>query len=271
MKTKSALSYFGSDSEVAPQLAALLDHCKHITIPFVGGASILPHLTARAIVCNDLHAAAITFYKVASGVWGDRDDLIRQCQHTLSHPQELEDAGEVLRNKPGYTSTDKAWAFWAACWLGRKGKGGTRHMGGMPSVRRTANGGTNASRVRAAANDLEAWAKEFERCEWEQVCFRELLPKVADQPDCGVYCDPPWPGAGRDYLHTFTEQDHRDLAALLSRFEHSTVVVRYGDDPLLRSLYRIEEGWHWIDASSRTQANKVRGEVWITNRKPKIV
>ena len=53
MKTKSALSYFGSDSEVAASLAALLDGCKHVTIPFVGGASIIPHLQARAIVAND--------------------------------------------------------------------------------------------------------------------------------------------------------------------------------------------------------------------------
>ena len=53
MKTKSALSYFGSDSEVAGELAAMLDHCKHVTIPFVGGAAILSHLKARAIVGND--------------------------------------------------------------------------------------------------------------------------------------------------------------------------------------------------------------------------
>lgn len=64
MKTKSALSYFGSDSEVAAELAAMLDHCKHVTIPFVGGGSIIPYLKARAIVANDLHDLAINFYRV---------------------------------------------------------------------------------------------------------------------------------------------------------------------------------------------------------------
>lgn len=64
MKTKSALSYFGSDSEGAPQLASMLDDCKHVTIPFCGGMSILPHLKARAIVANDLHRDVIHFYKV---------------------------------------------------------------------------------------------------------------------------------------------------------------------------------------------------------------
>lgn len=266
LKTKSALSYFGSDSEVAPQLAALLDGCKHVTIPFVGGASILPHLKARAIVANDLHDLAINFYRVLSDQCGagSRDELIRRCQSTLSHPSEIAHAASLLANDLlGASFIEKAWAFWALCWIGRKGKGGTKHQGGMPSVRRTANGGTNASRIRAAADDLEAWAKHFERCEWESVCFRELIPKCADNETCGIYCDPPWVGAGDGYLHSFTEQDHRDLAKLLTRFTLTTVVVRYGDAELIRELYR---DWRIIEASSRDQCNAVKGELWITNR-----
>lgn len=262
MKTKSALSYFGSDSEVAEELAAMLDHCKHVTIPFVGGASIIPHLKARAIVANDLHASAINFYRVVSGVHGTvaQGTLIERCQHTLSHPEEMSLSEATLVNKdPGL----RAWAFWAQCWIGRKGKGGTKSQGGMPSVRRTANGGTNASRVRAAADDLPAWAKHFERCEWEQVDFRVLLPKVADNLECGVYCDPPWVDAGKLYLHSFTETDHRNLCALVTRFRETTVLLRYGDHPLIRELY---EGWNIIEAESRDQCNAVKGELWITNK-----
>lgn len=259
LKTKSALSYFGSDSEVAPQLAAMLDGCKHVTIPFCGGLSILPHLKARAIVANDLHELAINFYRILSS--GHRKSLIEMCDKTLSHPAEMRLANDLLRNGLGSDKLVQAWAFWAICWLGRKGKGGTKHQGGLPSVRRTANGGTNASRVRAAADDLAAWAKHFERCEWESTDFRELLPKVADRPDCGIYCDPPWVGAGRNYLHTFNEQDHRELASDLSRFEYTKIVIRYGDDPLVRELY---EDWNIVPASSRDQCNQIKGEVWIT-------
>lgn len=262
LKTKSALSYFGSDSEVAPELAALLDGCKHVTIPFVGGASIIPHLTARAIVANDLNDMAINFYRVLSGRYGKADaaQLIADCKHTLSHPSEIELARKLLEHSDGL---DRAWAFWALCWIGRKGKGGTKSPARLPSVRRTASGGTNASRIRAAADDLAEWAKHFERCEWESVCFRTLLPKVADNEACGVYCDPPWVDAGKLYLHTFGEQDHRDLRQLLERFELTTVVVRYGDAPLIRELYA---GWKIIEASSRDQCNAVKGELWITNR-----
>lgn len=136
MKTKSALSYFGSDSEVAAELAAMLDHCKHVTIPFVGGASILPHLKARAIVANDKHDLAINFYRMLSS--GHQKTLIGMCEKTLSHPAEITLAESLLESGLGPDKLVQAWAFWAVCWIGRKGKGGTKHQGGMPSIRRTA-------------------------------------------------------------------------------------------------------------------------------------
>jgi site-specific DNA-adenine methylase len=264
MKTKSALSYFGSDSEVAAQLASLLDHCKHITIPFVGGASILPYLKARAIVANDLHKDVINFYRVISGIYGEHEKqyTIDRCRKTLSHPDEMEIAQNTLdaSKSPG----ERAWAFWAVCWIGRKGKGGTIHQGGLPSVRRTASGGTNASRVRAAAADLDRWAQQFERCEWESIDFRELLPKIADNGTCGIYCDPPWFELGNGYLHNFNDDDHAKLESMLRRFESTTVVVRYGDSNIIREIYSSDQ-WHILDASSRNQCNMVKNELWITN------
>lgn len=263
LKTKSALSYFGSDSEVASDLAAMLNHCKHVTIPFCGGLSILPHLEARAIVANDLHDLAINFYRMLAS--GRKQMLIDMCDKTLSHPSEIKLAEEVLTvDRESSSSLAQAWAFWALCWIGRKGKGGTKHQGGMPSVRRTANGGTNASRIRAAANDLEQWATQFERCEWESICFRQLLPKVADNPTCGIYCDPPWVDVGRNYLYSFTDDDHSELEFSLRRFTSATVVVRYGDCATVRDLYS-DPHWEIIEASSRDQCNAVKGELWITN------
>lgn len=261
MKTKSALSYFGSDSGVAEQLAAKLDHCKHVTIPFVGGASIIPHLKARSIVANDLHGLAINFYRVLAGLEGDHwsENLIFRCKHTLSHPEELIEAEKAIGS---HLPVMQAWGFWALCWLGRKGKGGTKHQGGAVSIRRTPAGGTNASRITTAARDLEEWAKHFKRCEWDCKCFRNLLPLVADHDDCGIYVDSPWVGSGRNYLHSFVRKDHEDLAAALRRFNKTTVVVRYDDDPLVRGLYK---GWEITRTASRDQTNTIRGELSIVN------
>jgi len=267
MKTKSALSYFGSDSEVARQLASRLDGCSHVTIPFVGGGSIIPHLAARGIVANDLHDLAVNFYRVLSGAHGSYNTwkLIEHCKKTLSHPGELKLAEAVIVDIDDeyFDMTQAAWAYWAICWLGRKGKGGTKHVGGKPSVRWTAQGGNNASRITAAADDLEEWAAHLKRCEWTQPDFLECLSKVNDKPECGIYCDPPWISSGRNYVHSFTEEQHVALSDKLREFEHAAIVVRYGDDPMIRNLY---SDWNIEHAKSRTQANKDLGEIWITRR-----
>lgn len=264
MKTKSALSYFGSDSEVALRLASMFNGCSHVTIPFCGGLSVLPHLKARAVVANDMNDLAINFYRCMKNK-NFRQCVIARCQSTLSHPSEMILAANILSgDEPRVEKIhdiDRAWAYWAICWIGRKGKGGTKYAGGLPSVRRNAVGGTNATRIRAAANDLDEWVNHFERCEFESIDFRDLLSKVADQEGCGVYCDPPWVGAGRNYFHSFSELDHIDLRDMLGRFSKTRVLIRYGDHAHIRELY---SNWKIIDAYSRDQCNAVKGEIWIT-------
>ena len=261
MKTKAPLPYFGSDSAVAERLGSMLDGCKHVTIPFCGGMSILPWLEARTVVANDLNDLAINFYRVLGFCYGldAKDELISRCTYTLSHPSDLTRALWLLE-KPLQSSwierADLAWAYWALCWIGRKGAGGTDNLGGEPS-----NGGNNASRLRAAAEDLTEWADHFRQCEWLCKDFREVLSKVKDQDGCGIYCDPPFWRAGKAYVHSFTEQDHIDLRDALSRFQNATIVVRYDDCEQIRDLYK---GWNFIDASVRDQCNAIKGEVWIT-------
>lgn len=265
MKTKSALPWFGSDASVAPAIAEYFNNRKHVTIPFAGGMSILPHLTATHIVANDLHDDAIRFYDVLRGNYGqhERTELIRLCETTLSHPAHLRNAEKRKQYEP---MSGIAWAFWARCWIGRKGKGGTKNQGGLPSVRRTPSGGSNASRLRSAAADLETWAEEFKRCEFTCEDFRECLSKVADDERCAVYLDPPWFGAGDGYRHTFARKDHVEMRDAVLRFQETKVLIRYGDCDEVRSLYG-ERFWNIHEATSRTQANKPLGELWITNIK----
>lgn len=276
LKTKSPLSWAGSDSEVCEQLAARLNDCKHVTITFCGGLSILQYLTARTIVCNDKNAGAINYYRHAKGVFGEecRQNLRERCANTLSHPQELEDAAERV-NHPAYSgSWIAAWAFWVQCWLCRKGTGGTKSQGaGMPSVRRTAEGGNNASRLQAVIHDLDTWAEHFKRCEFECLDYEEQLAKVADKQGCALYIDSPWVGAGSMYKHSFSNskkdkagQQHKHLRDCLSRFKKTKVLVRYDDDPLVRLLYP-EEHWTIEQAECRDRCNVQKPELWITNKR----
>lgn len=262
MKTQSALPWFGSDSEVAEGLGAKFDRCKHVTVLMCGGLGILPYLKASHVLANDKHEEAINFYRVASGFYGKdaQSHLFERCKATLSHPGEMKLA---LERTDSICRVTSAWAFWVVCWLGRKGKGGTKSQGGKPSIRRSADGGSNASRIQAAADDLStSWATEhFPRCEWECEDFLVILPKIKDRKDCGVYADPPWDGPGADYLHSFKEEHHVQLRDGLLRFKEAKIVVRYGDTPFIRELY---SGWDIEEAEFRDQVNQVKPELWIS-------
>lgn len=270
MKTKAPIPYFGSDASVADRIAAHFDDCKHVTILFAGGMSILPHLKASHIVANDLNGAAINFYQVLSGVHGTaaRDQLIEFCNGTLSHPTVLAQATKLLDDHMGATAPILAWAYWAQCWIARKGSAGTGRKPGDPSVRWAAVGGNNASRLSAAKEDLTAWAEHFKRCEWIKRDFRRVIPNIKHRKDCGVYVDPPWFGAGDAYEHTFTHTDHVELQRELRKIKNAKVFVRYGDHPSVLELYN-KKFWNIERATSRTQANSFIGELWITKKQAK--
>lgn len=258
MKTQSVLPWFGSENAVAKDIGELLDGCKHVTIPFCGGLGVLPFLKARAIVANDLHREAIRFYNVLKHPTAG-PALRAACQRTLSHPGCLE-AANALEHQDDIT---RAWSYWVRCWLGRKGAGGTADAGKAASMRWNANGGGNATRIHAAAKDLDEWAELFHRAEFVCMDFRDVLAKVNDDSQCGIYADPPWVQTGERYEHSFTTDDHRELANGLCRFKHSTIVLRYGDDPFIRELYP-DHYWTITEAGSRNQANNAVSEIWIT-------
>lgn len=262
MNTQSLLPWYGADASAAADIAELLKPAKHVTIPFCGGLGILKHLSARSVLANDKCEMAINFYKVFNSQLQER--LIELCQHTLCHFAELREAN--LYRKPDVgTKLDRAWAYWTRCWLGIKGKGGTKDVGKTGSIRRNAGGGDNASRIISAAEDLNEWAPLIKKCEFEWKDFRPIIEAGHDKEECGFYIDAPWVKEGMKYEEPFTEKDHRDLAALLHRFQKAIVVIRYGDDPLLRELYG-EDHWVWIEGESRTQARKARNEFWICRK-----
>jgi site-specific DNA-adenine methylase len=220
---------------------------------------IVQHLTAKAIVANDLNDNAINFYRVAS------DNILKyelshKCKRVLSHPREIHDAMEVLAHPVRHSRVDLAVAYWTICWVGRKGSGGSESEGGSVSVRWKADGGNNATRIQAASSDLEEWSNHFSRCEWACQDYRDFIEKVADDSTCAIYCDPPWVEVGNRYKHPFSDDDHKTLRLALERFEKTRVVVRYGDSELVRALYH---DWEIIELKTRTQSNKRKPELLL--------
>ncbi len=150
--------------------------------------------------------------------------------------------------------------------MGRSGQAGTdSEFDGGLAMRFTASGGGSNTRYRSAVESLEAWGHTLKRCEFSCLDWRVFLTKCQDRPKHGMYVDAPWPKDGGNYRHKFTEQDQRDLAAALGKFDQMRIVVRYGDHPLIRELYP-ESAWTWHMMTSRTQGNNEKSEALIINK-----
>lgn len=266
-----ALPWFGSDATVSEQYAAKLADCKHVTVPFCGGGSILTHLvkTAGEIVVSDKHQHSINLYAVIS-INLFRRQMIEALERMPFSEALLERAQELCKRmepRTKWPDVDLATQYFVTCWMGRSGKAGTdSEFNGGLAMRWDAGGGSSPLRFQTAVRSIqEVWGPICERCSFLCRDWREILPDVKDDAKCGVYVDPPWVGLGEMYAHKFTKQDHADLEESLGRFKKTKVVVRYGNHPDIWDLYHDAKGWHIEEIASRNQSNNDVSELCITN------
>src|SRR3990167_2425065 len=267
-----ALPWFGSDAMVCEQYAALLADCKHVTVPFCGGLSVVAHLieTSGEVVCNDKHRFAMNFYKCISDP-ETRRRLLDKLDATPFHQQLLEESQAICKclekRSDELIGVEIAFHYFVTCWMGRSGKSGTKsEFNGGLAMRWDAGGGSSPLRCQTAVRSIkDFWGPICERCSFVYMDWSEILAKVKDDPKCGIYCDPPWVGAGDDYKHAFTEEDQSNLAYHLQCFQRTKVVLRHGDGPFIRELFGDERYWHIREITSRDQANGGVRELCITN------
>lgn len=265
-KSERLVQWFGSATDVASEVGKLLAGCRMVYIPFCGGCSEIPWIDAKQILCNDLHRHLVNLCTVVAN---DelREKLKRDADALPYHPDVLANAQKIaLRclcvSMPDYYA---ALSYFVAVWMGRGGKAGTssEFNGGLP-IRWNANGGGSNRRYRTAIEALDSWGATFRRCEFTCMDAFDFLAKCHDEPMHGVYVDAPWPDAGEEYAHKFTDDNQIHLASTLVQFGEARVVVRFGKHPLIRSLYTQASGWTWKPLASRNQANDVNTEFLIT-------
>lgn len=253
---------------LGPEVGKAMSGCEWVGIPFAGGMSEVPHITARALLVNDLHRDIINLANVVAH--GDGNAWLRDAAQQMPfHPDVLKQAQDYCNGNPiELNGCDPLRALWyfVAVWMGRSANAGTDgELTGNLAMRFTASGGGSNVRYRSAIESLEAWGKTLKRCEFSCLDFREFLAKCHDRPKYGIYVDAPWPDDGDGYKHKFTPEQHLLLATRLEEFTKTRVVVRFGDHPMIRDLYR-ESHWDWKPLTSRTQANEDKSEFLILNR-----
>lgn len=90
-----------------------------------------------------------------------------------------------------------------------------------------------------------------------------------DSPETLFYLDPPYPSSTRGrwkstaYAVEMSDEDHRDLAGLLSTLEGMVILSGY-DCPLYRELFG---GWKRIERTSRINGSgQAQESLWISSK-----
>lgn len=290
MRVTAVANWYGCARMVAQKIGPLLAGCSLVVVPFAGGMPELPFIDAAKLVVNDKHRHVINLADtLRCDLLGPQ--LYRRLRRQVFHPATLANAQvfceridrQLTASDSDLFAGEEKLALWkdesrlrwaeayAICtWMSRGGKSGAKgEFNGALPVRYSPDGGGSAQRFHGWVASIPAWRRVFRRCEFTCEDAFDVLAKGHDSKRCGYYCDPPWVGAGLKYTHPFTVADHRRLAKQLGKFDQSRVVLRYGDEPLVRELYPSTESggpWKWIRYDSRSQQNGDVAEVLILNR-----
>ncbi len=265
-KTQRLVQWFGSNAMQPQAPGRLLDGCRFVAIPFAGGMSEVPYITAKQVLVNDLHRHIINLCLVIQNA-EDREWLVVEADGLPYHPEALAASQRSLtrwewKRMP---SREAALFYFVCVWMGRGGQAGTPgELKGALPVRWNAGGGGSNRRYRTAIEALDGWGRVFRRCEFVCMDAFRFLTKCKDDPTHGYYIDAPWPDAGDEYTHRFSLDDQKRLADVLGNYENSKVVIRFGEHSVIRRLY-AEDRWTWLPAESRTQANQRQQEWLICN------
>lgn len=277
MATVTALApWFGSNRLLAHHVGELLAGRKWVGVPFAGGMCEVSQITARSIVVGDLHRHLIN---LARTIADDelRPVLVRELRRTTFHPDELDQAQEWCKvHQPApqlKADLTAAINYFRCVWMGRSHIAGTAdEFHGRLSTRWNANGGDSNTRFRSAVRMIAEFSRTARRCSFSVMDAFDFLARCEDNPAHGIYCDPPFPGAGREYRHNGGRTDaeetiwHTRLRDSVVTFTRTRVVMRFYRHPLIERLYPADD-WQWVEpAGGRTQTGKAAPEVLLVSR-----
>ncbi len=262
------LRYHGGKWMLAPWI---IDHFPPHRIyvePFGGAASVLLRKErSYAEVYNDLDGEICNLFRV---VRGHGDELRRRLQLTPYSRSEFEEAWfpsddpieqarrTIIRSHMGFAS--------AAVTLGRSHNNTVR--GGLRTgFRANSNrsGTTPAQDWRNLPGNIDSVTERLSGVVLEN---RQAIKVINqhDSEDTLFYCDPPYVQStrdgGGDYAHEMTDDDHRELARVLTEVRGMVVVSGYPS-----KLYcELFDGWLTVSRLALADGARERTEVIWMNR-----
>lgn len=291
MKIGAIAPWFGGKRTLAPVIvSAIGQHSVYWELCAGSLAVLFAKPPCRDEIIVDLHGDATNLARVlASGQWWELCDRV---QRTIFSDSLFEEAKARLE-KDQPDELERAYDYLVVSWMGLNGVAGTARKNSNFCIRYTSNGGDPAKRWRSVGESIPAW---HERLSAVRILRRDIFTvaeRIEDKAGTVIYIDPPYFQKSHKYLHDFDEQEpksaakrewlkeqeksrtHERLAALLSRFNKTRVVVSYYDHPSIRELYG--DGWHitplraskgMVSSGMRDQGGATEApEVLITNFK----
>lgn len=252
MKVKAIAPWFGGKRTMGPDIVAELGPHQKYDEPFCGSLAVLfakERCTMETV--NDLHGDLINLARVLS-IRPMAHTLYDRLRSTLMHETLFHEAAERWRSN-GHSpasdapNLDRAADFMVCSWFGRNGVAGTSSYNQGFCVRYTKNGGHAGTRWVSVVESIPVWHERLRAVTILNRDGLELLERLEDAPGYVIYCDPPYlketvgkVSGSTKYVHDFEADDHVRLAALLTRYRHTRIVVSYYDDPRLEQWY---PGW----------------------------
>jgi DNA adenine methylase len=229
MNTRSPLIWFGGKSKYAEHIISHFPKHRKYVEPFGGAAHVIaqkPRVTHE--VYNDIDGIVVNF------IMQNREDpeRMRNACESLPYSRSL---FEKWKREPLPIEPFERAVRWFYLNRSAIGKGNAEQVPQTGWRHSTVSGQSPANGYQTACHLLDGFAERMRGVMIENTDFRTIITKYDDEHTL-FYVDPPYVGRERYYAGGFTEQDHRDLAALLQDVR-GKVVISYYSDPLIDELY----------------------------------
>jgi len=257
--SRPILRYHGGKWLLADWIISHMPPHRTYVEPFGGAASVLIQKSrSYAEVYNDLCGEVVNLFRVVR----DHGERLRQMLELTPFsrddykesyevsPDPIEQARRtVIRSFMGFGSNA----------INRKVQSGFR-------ANTTRSGTTPAGDWRGYPDCLPAIIERLRGVVIENRPAIQVI-ETHDGPETLHYVDPPYVAEtrdkGDDYLFEMTNDDHRELAAVLNRVKGAVIVSGYACDLYDQDLYA---GWHRVSRQAMADGARARTEVlWMRN------
>jgi len=263
-RRKIVFGWYGGKFSHLEWLLPLLPTCHHYCEPFAGSAAVLLNRAPSPVeTYNDIDGEVVNFFRVLRE---QKDQLAEAIGLTPFAREEFYRALNV--SALTLSPLERARRFFIRARQVRTGLAQTASLGRWANCKNTTRSGMSGvvSRWLGSVEMLPEVALRLLRVQIENRPAAEVI-RLYDAEDTLFYCDPPYPhetrGDSKAYAFEMTDEDHRKLAALLSRIKGKAAVSGYRG-PLMQELYKT---WNRHDAETKNchSIKKPRREAIWTN------